>query len=118
MTENPDRRLSDLARRLAPRRILEQIRRPPRQRVLLVLLLFMILGVAGAVWKLARPSEAKPPPKKIVFLGRQPDYAPDDHHALRLKKDHDQFHLAALSYHIQELEQQFGEDLFELANGA
>jgi hypothetical protein len=55
-----------------------------------------------------------PAPKKIIFIGRQSPYEPTDLPQVRLIKDHDRFHFAALSHHLEELEQELGQDLFEL----
>ncbi len=112
MTENqsPGGRALGLARR----RIVEQIRRLPRRRALAAVLLLAILATTVAVWKLARPSEATLPTKKIVFLGRQADYTLKDADEVRREKDHDQFHFAALSHHLEELERELGTVRFEL----
>lgn len=97
------------------KRIRQDVRRlTHRQRILFTLLLAMIPATLGAIWVSTLLSTPTSEPKKIIFIGRQAPYETTDPPEVRLVKDHDQFHFAALSYHLDKLEQELGQDLFEL----
>ncbi len=83
-------------------------------RVTIALVLFVSALIVVFLWaEHFRPTKG-PPPKRIAFLGRHPVYSPTDLPSIRLMKDHDQFHFAALQYYIEKLESARGTDLFTL----